>query len=66
MITIIMKFCEIDDDELFDVISIFNINIDVNLTIIIILSYKSSFKFIKPSFKSNLKISHALSYSLNN
>ena len=55
-----MRFCELDDDEIFDVTSIS----DADLTAVITLSYKLSFKFIKSSFKSNSEISHALSFEI--
>ena len=57
-----MKFCELNDDEIFNVTLIFN----ANLTAVITLSYKLNFKFIKSSFKSNSETSHALNYSLSN
>ena len=61
----IMRFYELNDDEVFDVTSTSDTDIDADLTAVIILSYKSSFKFIKPSFKSNSEISHALSHNLS-
>ena len=62
MLMTTMKFCELDDDEIFNVTSTFT---DINaLTAVITLSYKLSFKFIKSSFKSNSEISHALSFEI--
>ena len=55
-----MRFCELDDDEIFDVTLIFN----ADLAAIITLSYKLNFKFIKSSLKSNSETSHALSFEI--
>ena len=59
-----MKFCELDDDEIFDVTLTSDADINVNLTAVITLSYKLSFKFINQSFKLNSEISHALSFEI--
>ena len=62
MLMTTIKFCEFNDDEIFNVTLTF-ININA-LTVIITLNYKSSFKFIKSSFKLNSEISHALSFKI--
>ena len=66
-----MKLCELNDNKIFNVILIFNADINADLTAVIILSYKLnfkfiklSFKFIKLSFKLNLKINRALSFEI--
>ena len=53
-----MRSCELGGDGVFDVTS----TPDADLAAVITLSYKSSFKFIKPSSKSNSETSHALSF----
>ena len=58
-----MKFCKLDDDEVFDVTSIFNVNIDA-LAAVITLSYKPSFKFINQSFKPNSETNYVLSFKI--
>ena len=58
-ITITMKFCEINDDELFERTSIFNFNSTL------IKALKPSFKFIKPSFILNSETSYVLSFIIN-
>ena len=60
-----MRFYELDDDEVFDVTSTSDTDINVNLIAVITLSYKLNFKFIKSSFKSNSETSYALSYNLS-
>ena len=62
MLMTTIKFCELNDDEIFNIIST-SVNINV-LAAVITLNYKSSFKFIKLSFKSNLEISYALSFEI--
>ena len=66
-----MRLCELDDDEVFDVTSTSDADINADLAAVITLSYKLSFKFIKlsfkfikSSFKSNLKTSRALSFEI--
>ena len=61
----IIRFYELDDDEIFDVTLISDTDINADLITVIILNYKSSFKFIKSSFKSNSEISHALNHNLS-
>ena len=41
-----MKFCEFNDNEIFNMTLIFNADINTNLAAIIILNYKLSFKLI--------------------
>ena len=61
----IIRFYELNDDEIFNMTSISDININADLTAVIILSYKLNFKFIKLSFKLNSEINYALSHSLS-
>ena len=60
-----MRFCELNDDEIFNV-TLISANINADLAAVITLSYKLNFKFIKLSFKLNLKTNRALSHNLNN
>ena len=41
-----MKFCELYNDKLFNIILISNININIKFAAAITLNYKLSFKFI--------------------
>ena len=41
-----MKLCEFNDDEVFNMISTSDVNINADLTAVITLSYKLSFKLI--------------------
>ena len=41
-----MKFCELYDNEVFNMTLTFNTDINVNLIIVITLNYKLSFKLI--------------------
>ena len=56
IMTITMKFCEINDDELFEKTLTFDFNSALTETL------KLSFKFIKPSFILNSETSYVLNF----
>ena len=60
MLIMKIKFCKLNNNEIFNVTLIS----DADLTIIIILNYKLNFKFIKLNFKLNSETSHTLSFKI--